>query len=100
MHHAGFHGLHLTLHTDVGHGDIQTGQTLSGRKVDHILTGLVRLNGPSLFAVLHTHISAHERFALLVEDHAREPVCVGRSGLLSRRGKRETQRRPHQETPD
>ena len=100
VHHAGFCGLHLALHTDVGHSDIQTGQTLSGRKIDHIFTGLVRLNGPSLFAVLHAHISSNERFALLVEDHARELVCIGTRGLLSRRGKRKTQRRTHQETPD
>ena len=100
VHHAVFCGLHLAQHTDVGHSDIQTGQTLSGRKIDHIFTGLVRLNGPSLFAVLHAHISSNERFALLVEDHARELVCIGPRGLLSRRGKRKTQRRTHQETPD
>ena len=33
VHHAGFRGLHLALHTDVGHSDIQTGQTLSGRRL-------------------------------------------------------------------
>ena len=100
VHHAGFRSLHLALHTNVGHGHAQPCSAQPCGEIDHILTGLVRLNGPGLFALLHSHIGAHERIALFVEDHARELVGLGSRGLLSRCGERKTQRRTHQKTPD